>query len=95
MDLLRTLGSALAHYDTDAADNTTAANARKAVRLTAQIGSLVATLGRVDAGGGPIQPDPAMGFAASFLYMLTGRRPDAAFPPGRSTWHSCSTPITS
>jgi 2-methylcitrate synthase len=76
MDLLRTLASALAHYDADAADNSPRANARKAVRLTAQIGSLVATLGRVDAGGGPLHPDPAMGFAASFLYMLTGRRPD-------------------
>ena len=77
MDLLRTLASALAHYDADAADNSPRANARKTVRLTAQIGSLVATLGRVDAGGGPLHPDPAMGFAASFLYMLTGRRPDA------------------
>jgi citrate synthase len=77
MDLLRTLASALAHYDADATDNSTGANARKAVRLTAQIGSLVATLGRVDAGGGPLSPDAAMGFAASFLYMLTGRRPDA------------------
>lgn len=77
MDLLRTLGSALAHFDPDATDNSPAANYRKAVRLTAQLGSLVATLGRVEAGGGPIQPDPAMGFAASFLYMLSGQRPDA------------------
>jgi citrate synthase len=76
MDLLRTLASALAHFDPDAADNSPAANYRKAVRLTAQLGSLVATLGRVEQGGGPIQPDPAMGFAASFLYMLTGQRPD-------------------
>jgi citrate synthase len=77
MDLLRTLASALAHYDADTADNSPAANYRKAVRLTAQLGSLVATLGRAAAGGGPIAPDPAMGFAASFLYMLTGSRPDA------------------
>ena len=77
MDLLRTLASALAHYDADAADNSPTANYRKAVRLTAQLGSLVATLGRAAQGGGPITPDPAMGFAASFLYMLTGSRPDA------------------
>lgn len=77
MDLLRTLASALAHFDPDATDNSPAANYRKAVRLTAQMGSLVATIGRFEAGGGPIQPDPAMGFAASFLYMLTGNRPDA------------------
>jgi citrate synthase len=77
MDALRTLTSALAHYDPDAADASPAANYRKAVRVTAQLGSLVATMGRLEAGSGPIAPDPAMGFAASFLYMLTGRRPDA------------------
>ena len=51
MDLLRTLTSALGHYDPDAADQSPQANDRKAVRLTAQIGSLVATLGRMNAGG--------------------------------------------
>jgi citrate synthase len=75
MDLLRTLTSALSHYDPDAADNSPQANDRKAVRLTAQISSLVATMGRVAAGGGPIQPDPVLGHAANFLYMLTGDRP--------------------
>src|SRR6185295_14901785 len=75
MDLLRTLTSALAHYDPDAADDSAAANYRKAVRLTSQVGSLVATIGRVAAGGGPIAPDPVLGHAANFLYMLTGDRP--------------------
>src|SRR6476661_1824552 len=77
MDMLRTLTSALGQYDPEAADNSQAANYRKAVRLTAQLGSLVATYGRLQAGGGPIQPDPALGQAANFLYMLTGSRPDA------------------
>jgi 2-methylcitrate synthase len=75
MDALRTLTSALGQYDPDAADNSPQANYRKAVRLTAQLGSLVATLGRVNAGGGPIAPDPVLGHAANFLYMLTGERP--------------------
>src|SRR5262245_61316021 len=75
MDALRTLTSALGHYDSDASDNTQAANYRKAVRLTAQVGSLVATLGRMNAGQGPIAPDPVLGHAANFLYMLTGERP--------------------
>ena len=75
MDQLRTVTSVLGHYDPDAADNSPQANYRKAVRLTAQIGSLVATMGRLDAGGGPIAPDPALGHAANFLYMLTGERP--------------------
>jgi citrate synthase len=75
MDMLRTLTSALSHYDTDAADNSAPANYRKAVRLTAQVSSLVATMGRVNAGGAPIQPDPVLSHAANFLYMLTGERP--------------------
>jgi citrate synthase len=75
MDLLRTLTSVLGHYDPEAGDHSAQANYRKAVRLTAQISSLVATLGRVHAGGGVIQPDPVFNHAANFLYMLTGERP--------------------
>jgi citrate synthase len=75
MDALRTLTSLLAHYDPDASDNSPQANYRKAVRLTAQLGSLVATMGRMNAGSGPIAPDPVLGHAANFLYMLTGERP--------------------
>src|SRR5262245_36792673 len=71
MDLLRTLTSVLGHYDPDASDNSPAANYRKAVRLTAQVSSLVATMGRMAAGGGMLQPDPVLGHAANFLYMLT------------------------
>src|ERR671914_2120795 len=71
MDALRTLTSALAHYDADANDASPQANYRKAVRLTAQIGTIVATWGRLRAGGGPIAPDPVFGPAANFLYMLT------------------------
>jgi citrate synthase len=77
MDALRTLASALGHYDRDASDNSPQANYRKATRLTAQMASLVATWGRLAAGGGPVQPDPALGHAANFLYMLTGERPSA------------------
>jgi citrate synthase len=77
MDALRTLVSALAHYDSEADVASEQANYRKAVRLVAQTGSIVATWGRMQAGGGPIAPDPVMGHAANFLYMLTGERPDA------------------
>ena len=76
MDALRTLTSALAHYDQDAHDNLPRASYRKAVRLTGQMASLVATWGRMQAGGGPIAPDPVLGHAANFLYMLFGERPD-------------------
>jgi len=77
MDALRTLTSALGHYDSDASDASPQAQYRKAVRLTAQLGTLVATWGRLQAGGGPIAPDPVLGQAANFLYMLTGERPNS------------------
>jgi citrate synthase len=77
MDALRTITSALAHYDGDADDAAPQVQYRKAVRLTAQVGTIVATWGRLQAGGGPIAPDPAMGHAANFLYMLTGERPNS------------------
>src|SRR5215204_4154530 len=77
MDALRTITSALAHYDADANDATAPAQYRKAVKLTAQVGTIVATWGRLQAGGGPIAPDPVLGQAANFLYMLTGERPNS------------------
>jgi citrate synthase len=77
MDALRTITSALGHYDEEANDASPQAQYRKAVRLTAQTGTIVATWGRLQAGGGPVAPDPVMGHAANFLYMLTGERPSA------------------
>ena len=75
MDALRTLTSIAAHHDPDAPDMSPAATYRKAVRLTGQMASLVATWGRMAQGAGAIDPDPALGHAANFLYMLTGQRP--------------------
>jgi citrate synthase len=77
MDALRTITSALAHYDADLADDSPQGQYRKAVRLTAQVGTIVATWGRLQKGGGPLAPDPAMSHAANFLYLLTGERPNA------------------
>ena len=77
MDALRTLTSALAHYDADAGEQSPQANYRKSVRLTAQLGTLVAAIGRINAGKSPIPPDPVLSHAANFLYMLRGERPDS------------------
>ena len=77
MDALRTLTSALGHYDAEINDASPAAQYRKAIRLTAQVGTIVATWGRLQAGGGLIEPDPVLGHAANFLYMLTGERPNS------------------
>ncbi|MBI4477132.1 MAG: citrate synthase [Acidobacteria bacterium] len=75
MDQLRTLSSALAHYDPEIDDRSPQAQYRKAVRLTARVATLVAAIGRVLQGKGPVEPDPVMGHASNFLYMLTGNRP--------------------
>jgi 2-methylcitrate synthase len=77
MDTLRTLVSALSHYDPQARDESPEGRYRTSVRLTAQLASVVAVSGRLAAGGGMIAPDPVLGHAANFLYMLTGNRPDA------------------
>ena len=77
MDTLRTLTSTLAHFDPEAGETSPDARYRQAVRLTARLGSLVATYGRLAAGGGPIEPDPVLGHAANFLLMLNGDRPSA------------------
>lgn len=75
MDTLRTLVSALAHFDANANNMSPEGRARTSVTLTAQVGTLVATVGRLAAGGGVIDPDPALNHAANFLYVLTGKRP--------------------
>ncbi len=74
MALLRTAVSALGNYDPDAEEMSIAASKRKAGRLTAQLGTLVAAIHRARLGLEPVAPDPALGHAANFLYMLHGER---------------------
>jgi len=77
MDTMRTLVSALSHYDPQSKDESAEGRYRTSVRLTAQLASVVATSARLAGGGGLIAPDPVLGHAANFLYMLTGNRPGA------------------
>ena len=76
MDSVRTIVSVLAHHDPEAGDDSLAASQRKAVRLTAQIATVVATLGRLASARGQVEPDPVLSHAANFLYVLTGERPN-------------------
>ncbi|MGO9257195.1 MAG: citrate synthase [Bryobacteraceae bacterium] len=76
MDVLRTAVSMLSLYDPEAADMSTEANHRKAVRLMSKTSSLMTTFDRLRSGKPAIPGDPALGFAANFLYTLTGNRPD-------------------
>jgi citrate synthase len=75
MEVLRTGVSALSAFDPDAADNSREASVRKAVRLTAQMPTLVAAWDRLRRGKAPVAPDPRLGLAANFLSMLHGRKP--------------------
>jgi citrate synthase len=68
----------LGAFDPDADDNTPAANHRKAVRLTAQLATVVCAIHRVRQGQEPIAPALDLSHAANFLYMLTGKRAGAA-----------------
>lgn len=77
MDVLRTAVSTLSHYDPDAGANDKAANLRKTYRLTGQIASIVAAADRIRNGQEPVCPDSGLSHAANFVYMLTGKKPDA------------------
>ena len=82
MDALRTLTSALSHYDPDAGQQSPQANYRKAVRLTAQLGTPVATVGRVNAGGGPIPARSGARARRQFSLHADGRAAKRSGDPG-------------
>ena len=75
MDVLRTAVSALSAYDPETEDNSTEATLRKGVRLTAQASTVVAAHSRIRDGNEALDPDPSLGHAANFLYMLFGEKP--------------------
>jgi citrate synthase len=76
MDVLRTAVSMLSLYDPQAKDMSPEANLQKAHKLMAQTATIVTTYDRLRNGKDIIPGDPNLGFAANFLYTLTGKRPD-------------------
>ena len=76
MDVLRTAVSMLSLHDPEAGDMSTEANHRKAVRLMARTATILTTYDHLRKENAPVPGDPALGFAANFLYTLTGKRPD-------------------
>jgi citrate synthase len=76
MDVLRTAVSMLSLYDDEAQDMSLEANRRKAARLMAKTSTIVSTLERFRTGKEVLPGDPSLGFAANFLYALTGNKPD-------------------
>ncbi|MBS1983973.1 MAG: citrate synthase [Bdellovibrionales bacterium] len=77
MDFLRSAVSVLASFDSEANDMSLDATHRKALRLTAKMGTLVAGFARLRQGQEMIAPNPAKSLAWNFLHMLFGREPQA------------------
>jgi citrate synthase len=77
MDVLRTVVSLLGIYDPDTGDESLEANRRKALRLVAQTGTIIAAWDQIRNGRDPIAPKPGLSTAANFLYQLLGHEPDA------------------
>src|SRR5438105_7609739 len=75
MEVLRTGVSALSAFDPDAIDNSREATARKAVRLPAQMPTLVAAWERLRRRKPLVAPTPRLSLAANFLAMLRGSTP--------------------
>lgn len=76
MDVLRTAVSLLSLYDPIAKANTTEANHKKAVKLMARVSTIVTTFDRLRKKQPVVAGDPQLGYAANFLYTLTGKKPD-------------------
>lgn len=76
MDVLRTAVSMLGLYDPLARDNSIQASEEKAARLMAQTATIVTTFDRLRNGKPVVEGDPKLGFAANFLYTLSGKQPD-------------------
>lgn len=79
MDAIRTAFSVLAPFDPDYAAPATddAANVRKAVRIIAKAGTMVANGHRIRQGLEPIKPNPAHNTAENFLHLMSGAEPNA------------------
>ncbi len=76
MHLLRTIVSAAGVFDPDADNNSIERNAARAEELIALFPTIVAALQRLQQGKEPIAPNPDLGHAANFLYMLNGEQPN-------------------
>jgi citrate synthase len=76
MEGLRSLVSLASADDPDARSNESAANLRKAARLTAQQPVLIAAYQAARTGRELIGSDPGFGVAANFLLQLSGEKPE-------------------
>jgi 2-methylcitrate synthase/citrate synthase II len=78
MDMIRTAYSVLAPFDPDYDRPATDmdANVRKAVRIIAKAGTMVANGHRIRSGLEPLKPKPEHTTAQNFVYLMHGMDPD-------------------
>jgi citrate synthase len=76
MDVLQATVPMMANYDSDIRNTDIDSTTRMAVRLVARFATIVAAWDRIRNGKDPVAPDPSLGQAANFMYMLNGEVPD-------------------
>ncbi|WP_377864254.1 citrate synthase [Bacillus sp. R86525] len=76
MSVLRTAISMLSLYDESAEIMDEKSNYLKAVKLQAQVGTLIAAYARIRKGLDIVEPRKDLSLAANFLYMLNDREPN-------------------
>ncbi|MFC1516789.1 citrate/2-methylcitrate synthase, partial [Thermodesulfobacteriota bacterium] len=76
MDVLQSAASMLANHDPDIRERSLEVSDRMAIRLIAKFSTIVAAWDRIRNDKEPIDPNPELGHAANFLYMLNGTVPD-------------------
>ena len=76
MDMLQAFVAALSgYYDEEFRDKE--ASYGRAITLIAKVPTIVASWGRIRNNKEIVNPNPDLGHAANFLYMLTGEKPDS------------------
>ena len=75
MDMIRTAISALGCFDAERDDSSHDGQRRKAMRLIAQIPIITAYFHRIRQGKELLPPNPQLGEAANFLYLIDGELP--------------------
>ncbi len=77
MDVLQAAVPLLAAHDPAPRVADLEAEKALAARLVARLATVVAAWHRIRQGLAPVPPDPELSHAANFLYMLSGKRPEA------------------
>jgi citrate synthase len=86
MDALRMGLDTLSVVDAAPSDVSRAADIERAIGLVARATTIVAAYARLRRGLDPVAPNPKLGHAANYLYMLEGRRPSRAVVQAMETY---------